>query len=203
MSEAVGLSLVMPYNIVVGEFRRTSDDALRSLSRYMALTLGDEWEVRLWDQEGTYRTPFARVAEAGDMILDGGPFHYDVTQPFTVHCYPDYPDGGTTEQSRMIANETIEKLTHGLRVGVGAGHPERIPFYNYNGVPLDGTGSDARGEHDYLRVVRGSLSVGRIPDPTDDRWITVVVNMRLTWRRAGRRIEGNSVESQRTTISAV
>lgn len=196
MATPVGRSLAMPYGVTVTEFQRTTTDAVRSLKRYVAQMLGDEWEVRLADEHGTFKTPFAVVMEVGGPQFDGPAMYTDVTQAYAVHCYPDYPDGGTVEQSKMLANETQERLFQGFRIGVGDGYPERIPFFNYGGVALDSpAGSDARREYDYLRMVRGSLNFDRVPDPTDDRWITVVANMRLTWRRAGRQIVGKPVES--------
>jgi hypothetical protein len=191
----VGRSLVMPYKVIAGRFERTNDDALRSMNKYVAVALGGAWEVRTAAEESTYRTPFARVAFAGPAVYEGGPAYVDVTRPLTAHSYPDYPEGGTIEQSKHLAEQLEEVLFQAFRVGVGKGEPERIPLYNFNGVALDGGGSNFRGDHDYMRIVRGSLSIEQLADPTDERWISVIVNMRVTWRRAGRRIEGKPVQS--------
>lgn len=203
MSTPVGRSLVMPYNITVGAFLRTHDDALRSLSRYMALALGSEWEVRRTGEEHTFRTPFARVEWAGPAQMGGRPNWIDVLRPAVVYCYPDYPEGCSIEEAAMIADATEELLVQAFSVGVGNGYPERVPFYNYSNVPLDGSGSNARGPSDYMRIARGSLSIERITDPTDERWITVLANLRLTWLRPGRQLAGKPVESISTEFVTV
>ena len=103
-----------------------------------------------------------------------------------------------------MAGETAAQLRQAFMVGLGDGWPERVPLVNYNGVDLDAPyGSNARGAHDYMRMVRGSFSISRIPDPTDDRWITVVASMRLTWRSPGRRILGKRVESLKTEVVVI
>lgn len=199
MTEPVGASLELPASLTVGTFERTVKDATRSLARYLALYLGDEWEIRYEGEEHTFKTPFARVAALSNTVFGDGVTYHTVTQPFSVYAYPDYLEGdaGSVEESTLIALDTAQKLMDSLLIGgVDGSRPMRVPFYNYNGVTLDGgAGSDARTPYDYLRIVRGSVNVDRVSDPTDPRWITVILGFRAMWFRRGEQILGNNVES--------
>jgi hypothetical protein len=200
VTEPVSASLEMPSDIVVGgESKRTVTDATRSLARYFALWLGDEWEVRFDAEEHTFKTPFARVEALSNTIVGEGVNYHAVIQPFSVYAYPEYPEGteGSVEESRLIAMEVAQSLLDALAIGgVDGSRPFRVPLYNYDGVALDGgTGSNARTPYDYLRIVRGSTNVDRVPDATDPRWITVVLGFRATWFRRGEQILGKPVQS--------
>ena len=175
---------------VVGDYvpaegpRRTTADALRSLKRYAALALGSEWEVRLWDEPGNFAFPFARVAKVGPTLMTGPAIHTDVVQPFAIHCYP--PAQERLEVAVLRAEVVEEKLYTGFRIGVSEGRPMRVPLYDYTLVPETGAGAVAisRYPHDYLRV--DDLSINRLHDPTDERLISVVADVRCSWRRSGR-----------------
>lgn len=184
---------------------RTPQDALRSLHKYTASFLGDEWEVRLWDEEGTFKRPFARVAKIGPTLpTPASSIVVDVTQPMAVHLYPQ--EQQTVEAGVLVAEGVEDLIYEGFLVGVGLGRPLRVPLWDWTGVPLDGPESDtsARYEHDYLRIARPSLSVNRLHDPVDDRLITVVVDMRVTWRRPGRVTKpGTPVSSILTDLKPV
>jgi hypothetical protein len=198
VTEPVGASLEAPSDVVVSESKRTITDATRSLARYFALWLGDAWEVRYDAEEYTFKTPFARVEALSNTIVTEGVNYHAVIQPFSVYAYPDYPEGteGSAEESRLIAMEVAQDLLDALVIGgVDGSRPLRVPFYNYAGVPLDGGGSNARTPYDYLRIVRGSANVDRVPDPTDPRWITVVLGFRAMWFRRGEQILGKTVQS--------
>ena len=63
---------------------------MRSLKRYVAMALGDDWEIRLGREEGAFERPFARVWQvAGSTYpLTGGSWLSDVVQPFVISAYP-------------------------------------------------------------------------------------------------------------------
>jgi hypothetical protein len=176
-----------------GEFRRTSVDALRSVAKYLAFALGDEWEVRFSGEEYEFRLPFCLVAWAGQSVYEGSREFPTVTRPMQIDCYPAHVD--TVEAARLQAEEVEGLLFDAFRVGRGLGRPERIPFYDYAGVGLGQGTSEKRLPNDFLRIVPGSLQIEPLADPTDDRWIRIVASMRLSWRRVGRQIRGKPVES--------
>lgn len=184
---------------------RTPQDALRSLHKYVALVLDPDWEVRLWDEEGTFKRPFARVSKIGPTLpTPASALVVDVTQAMAVYLQPQ--EQQTVEASILVAEKVEDAIYQGFLVGVGPGAPLRVPMWDWTGIPLDGPGSDAtaRYEHDYMRIVRPSLSVNRLHDPTDDRLITVVVEMRVTWRRPGRVTKpGTPVQSVLTDLKPV
>ena len=162
--------------------RRTTADALRSLKKYAALVLGGEWEVRLWDEPGNFAFPFARVAKVGPTLMTGPKSHTDLVQPFAIHCYP--PAQERLEVAVLKAEVVEELLYTGFREGVAQGAPMRVPLYDYGLVPEIGAGATAGVRHpsDYLRV--DDLSINRMHDPTDERLISVVADVRCTWRRS-------------------
>jgi hypothetical protein len=183
---------------------RPALDVLRSTHKYVSSMLPEEWEVRLWDDEGEFRRPFARVAKVGPLLSRGPAIYSDMTQPMIVHAYPLVKE--TVEQSIYEA-EMIEELIHeGFRIGIPPlGFPLRIPLWDWAEVPLDGVDSDSmeRHPHDYIRVVPESFSINRLHEPVDDRLITVVTDMRVTWRRPGRTSVGKPVQSVVTAFDPV
>lgn len=196
-----GATLRMQYNTYGRVPQRTSKDALRSLHKYVAMMLPDEWEVRLWDEEGSFARPFARVARIGPALPSGPAIYTDVVQTMTVHCYPQ--EQQTVEAGLLVAEDTEELLFQGFRIGVPPGAPLRVPLWDWYEQPLDGPDSDStyRRAHDYMRIVPASLSFTRLHDPVDDRLITVVTDLRLTWRRPGRSSIGKPVSSVVTELT--
>ena len=175
------------------EFRRTAVDALRSVAKHLAFSLGDEWEVRISGEEHEFRLPFCLVAWVGPGVYEGSREYPMVTRPMQIDCYPIPPD--SVEAARLRSEEVEGLLFDALRVGAGLSHPERIPFYNYAGIELGQSTSEQRLGNDFLRIVPSSLGIEPVADPTDDRWIRVVASMRVSWRRVGRQIRGKPVES--------
>ena len=106
---------------------RTRADALRSMKRYVALALGDDWEVRLYDEPGTFDTPFAVVAKVGPSLYDGPAHTTDIVQPMTVHCYPDASKVTTIEDSLLAAEEVEQLLYQAFRVGISYDDPLMPP----------------------------------------------------------------------------
>lgn len=98
--------------------------------------------------------------------------------------------------SPLPSSRPVQDTSEGVPV---SGFPDRVPLYDYFNVPLGGHGSvsHARGPRDYVRVL--SCSINRIVDPEDDNYWLVIVELRVTWRRAGRVI-GSSQVVQRVQV---
>jgi hypothetical protein len=157
---------------------RTPEDALRSLKRYVAVALGDAWEVRLSREEGAFQRPFARVTQSGAASYPkGGKFLSDVIQPFSIYAYPSA--GATPDEGLVAAQQAENALYRAFQAGVELGHPRRVPLFNYTDVSLDEAG--AWFPRAYLRV--DDLSMQPFADPDENRLWTVVADVRLTWRR--------------------
>jgi hypothetical protein len=170
-------------------------DATLSVQKYTALTLGDQWEVRLWQDRGqvSYRQPFALVLLVGDTANSGSAHYADLAQPMAVHCYPTPQE--SADASLIAALAVEDSLFSAFRMtGVGLGRPARVPLFDYSGVS-DPTkeDSDVRWEHDFLRVT--GFSTTRIPEPDDPRRVRVVASFTANWRRtAGRSLDAQLVE---------
>lgn len=160
---------------------------------------GEEWEVRLWGEEGTLVPPFARVAFTGPTTYAGPGVNPLVTKPMTIHLYP--VPGDTEEESVLRVAWAEELLFTGFEVGVGLGWPERIPLWDFNASDELNVSSERRFQQDYVRLVPGSLNVSQLPDPEDEREITVVADFRAQWHRVGRVLSGGKiVESVRSNV---
>lgn len=93
-------------------------DALRSMKRYAAHALGDGWEVRLFDEPGTYNRPFAVVEKVGPSLYSGPSHVTDVIQPMSIHAYPDIQENSTVEDAILLADEVEKLLYQAFRVGI-------------------------------------------------------------------------------------
>lgn len=158
---------------------RSHIDALRSLKRYVAVALGDEWEVRLSREEGAFARPFARVWQVAGTTypLTGGRWVADMVQPFVIAAYPE--QGRDADQAMLFAQKVENALYTAFRVGVENGRPMRVPLYNYYRVK-----SWDAGEwypRAFMRV--NDLSTQPFPDPDENTLWTVVCDVRLAWRR--------------------
>lgn len=180
--------------------RRWTEDGLRSLKRYVAEALGDEWEVRLADEEGVFSRPFAMVWEAGPAPEEAVGPAAQVTQtqvPFVVHAYPATADAAGdpfgAQEAKGAALAAQETLRRAFAEGVGLGRPFRVPLWDYEGVGWDepatvrgatATTVPATPPHgDYMRVL--DLSLNKVRDDVAEGLWTVVCQLRLGWRRVG------------------
>lgn len=158
---------------------RTATDIYRSLKKQVAVILGDEWDVRLVEEEGTFSRPSALVVPtAPATAAEDSQFFAQMLQPFAIYAYAERGESGV--ESRMKALAAEELLLHGLRFGAGLGRPMRLPLYSYDGVDLL-TAADERGYADFARIT--DLSVGSLQDPNDRTLWTVTCEIRLSWRR--------------------
>jgi hypothetical protein len=158
---------------------RCQIDALRSVKRYVAVALGDDWEVRLSQEQGAFARPFARVwqAAAATYPLTGGRWLTDTIQPFVIAAYP--PQGRDPDQALLLAQKVENDLYKAFRVGVENGRPLRVPLYSYYRVKNWEAGRWYPKA--FMRVA--DLSTQPYPDPDETTLWTVVCDVRLTWRR--------------------
>lgn len=172
---------------------RITDDALRSIRRYLEVGLGDEWEVRVGKEEGAFAYPFARVVASGPETVAGTATIQTVTLPVTVYLYETPVE--IQQEADLNARLLKEKLHRVVCMGDAIdGAPWRIPLYDYDGVAAGGS-SNARNASDYLSVVDYSSNV--LQSPEDERLLWVAADVRVTWRRVGR------VESTPTLVQDV
>lgn len=126
---------------------RTQTDVLRSLKRYVAHVLGDSWEVRLWDEPGTFDRPFARVARATSALPTNRVHHIEYVMPCVVHLY----HGGsemTIEQAIAGAEAAEQLLTDGFEIGVS--YTEKVAEPLGLAVEVDASAGALTGNHGYV-----------------------------------------------------
>jgi len=173
---------------------RTSLDAIRSLKRYVAIALGDDYEVRLLTEQGTFKRPAAQVMDTTANDLTGPRHTIDNLQSFSVHVFPE--PGESVQESLGLAAVVENTMTDAFRIGLAGGHACRIPLFDYEDVAWD-EGTDARSYPDYLRV--RDCSVQRVQNPTEELLFTVTCDLRLAWRRVGEPDQGG-VTAERLTV---
>jgi hypothetical protein len=168
---------------------RSHIDALRSLKRYVAVALGDDWEVRLSREEGAFARPFARVWQVAGTTypLTGGRWLADMVQPFVIAAYPE--PGRDPDQAMLFAQKVENDLYRAFRVGVENGRALRVPLYNYYRVKDWDAGTWY--PRAFMRV--NDLSTQPFPDPDDNMLWTVVCDVRLAWRRVAETVSDTPV----------
>lgn len=177
---------------------RTHEDALRSVKRYLALVLGDTWEVRMWADEGSYAAPLAKVAESGPALFTSHRVYTDVVQPVQVHFF--LPVAATVSEAMFAARKLRQQITEAIEIGIDQGRPRRIPLYDYDGLS-ESESSSARNYYDYLKV--RDLSVNTVPDSNVPTGVVVVADMRIAWSQYTTVTPDSvTVESVRVTTSA-
>lgn len=166
---------------------RTTTDGLRSVKRYVSLALGPDWEVRLSNEKGAFRRPFARV-----LLLPGITFpaqSFVVVKVIATMQIVAFPKRGVSpDASQLAAMDVVEQLWVAFGgPGVAEGHIYRVPLYDYAGVPISGPDSGVdethRQPHDYMRV-EAPPSVDPNVDPDDDSLWSVTANIRMSWVRS-------------------
>lgn len=176
---------------------RSVRDALLSVKCYTADVLGAqgaEWDVRLAQDRGevTLDMPLAIVEGLADTAFAGASLYAELTKPMQVSCYPVPPD--TAEAAILQAADVEELLQQGFRmVGVGLGHPLRVPLYDWDGVDPTAEVSDQRYDSDYLRL--DNFTTTQVSNPQDQKLVRVVASFSARWRRTGRLPSGPTLES--------
>lgn len=175
---------------------RTERDAERSIKRWVALALGDDWEVRLWTEVGTFALPYAKVTQAGEVTTTGGAVFVTQQAAFSVVAWTLPAE--TVEQAQEQARDVEEALWHAFR---GGSTPLRVPLLDYDGKGLDQPG-EWPADHPVMRIE--DFRMERRNDPDDDRRLTVECSFRANWRRASDRLamyrEGRTVQSLRVGL---
>jgi hypothetical protein len=160
-------------------------NTLRSLARYVALALGEDFEVRFAPDEGAFARPCARVTEATPAnSTPHGARHRDLRQTCSVVAFPT--EGITAESSLIEAKRVERLLLDAFAKGIdaasfrnGRAHPMRVPLFDYSGVGLREAATDAE-RIGFMRVVEPP-ALSTYPDPSDERLYVVTCDVRLGW----------------------
>ena len=163
---------------------RDAYSVMRSICRHVALGFEDlDWnDVRPAEREGAFDRPFALVERVGPSVFNGSAAIREVALAFVVSCYPRTDED--PDEALRFALECEDALTDTFQTNLrGHGDVERVPLYDYEGVPFDQTTED-RGYCDYLRV--NAMGTNRIRDAEDQRLWTVTADLRVGYRRLGR-----------------
>lgn len=156
----------------------------RSIARYVARILGDDWEdVRPAEVEGSFDRPYALVEQVGGRTVGGSAMLADVSVPITISAFPRSHEDA--DEAWRIAMQTVERLEDGFASDLyPPGAPYRIPLYDYSEVPMDAT-TDDRAHCDYLRVTQ-PVGISPVKDAEDKRLWMIAVDFRCGYRRLGR-----------------
>jgi hypothetical protein len=171
----------------------TAADAHRSMAKYVALALGDPWEVRLAVMEGDWIRPLARVTPSTAIsTVPIGAHHVEWRLSFAIVAFPALTldaESGAVEAAG-VADSLVRAFagpgahTPAYSARSGRGHPRRVPLWNFTGVPLTQAAPEsARDPRDFARLLEGP-NVQTAPDPNDDAAFVVTCDVRLSWTRA-------------------
>lgn len=179
------------------------DDVLLSVRRYAALRLGEQWTLRLERDEVRDDARPAGVLEAApltDTDARATETQGD-TQGRTSLTFTLYPsmEGSAREcsrRARRLQQEMHDLVVYGLDLGLDdrepprpVAGPRRVPLWDYAAVTNEGAGR-VPPEFPEGRVAVEDFSVTGTQDPLDVRRWTVVLEMRVSWARAGRVVSG-------------
>jgi hypothetical protein len=176
----------------------------RSLIRYVALALGDEWEVRPTggSPADEFARPFCRVGPSTPATsTPHGARHLLLRQSFAAVAFPAV--GQTPEASALEASRVERLLLLAFAQGIdpaayssrsGRAHPLRVPLFDYAGVPWGvPVPEDARAG--FARVIDGP-EVQAAADGADPRMFVVALDFRLEWSQyIGRDLSGPVLQS--------
>lgn len=175
----------------------------RSMLRYLAAALGDEWEVRPTggSPADEFGRPFVRVGPSTpESSLPLGARHVELRQSFAAVAFPviaESAEGSALEAARvsrvllLAFAQGVDEASFGTRSG--RAHPLRVPLFDYSGVPLGVPVPEDR-RTGYARVLEGP-DVDSAADPADPRAFVVTLDVRLSWTQAiGRQLGGQAVE---------
>jgi hypothetical protein len=171
------------------------DDRHRSLRRFLMNVLGSPpWTLRTERQPvpdsdrpaGVIETLPSTTTRARTTLPQG---NVEKAQTFPITLYPVL--GATGAEARLEAERVAQLLDDAITVGLvdddGAAftYPERIPVYDYAGVPVKGA---QRGgpPAPYGWLWAEDFPVQALQDPEDPlRW-SVTCALRVSWEQAGR-----------------
>jgi hypothetical protein len=171
------------------------DDRHRSLRRFLMNALGSPpWRLRTERQPVPDEQRPAGVIEAlatattrARTTLPQG--NVEKAQTFPITLYPEV--GATGAEARLEAERVAQLLEDAITVGLVLDdgepytYPERIPIYDYAGVPVKGA-ERAGPDAPYGWLWAEDFPVQAVQDPEDPlRW-TVTCPLRVSWEQAGR-----------------
>jgi hypothetical protein len=196
---------------------RTPTDAMRSMTRYLYQSLGEEWEVRFTDEEGVFERPFLALTSLPARRTAHGAFHGEMARTFSVVAYPI--EKPTPDEAKVEAERVVELLHKAFGVGTHApsfgrtntygptqtirrGHPWRVPLYDYSNVTLEEAATEGdRDPRDFMRVEEpptfGALEGRARTDEEETLWV-VTGEIRVKWS-----VGAGVVEDGTTTQSVI
>lgn len=188
------------------------DDILRSVRRYLAMTLGEDgtgdtgaWKLRLERREvkdedrpvGVILSGAMNTMRARTSLIQGA---VEEAMPITISLYPRVMSGSIEDvrngrlEASKLKSQINELVNTGLTITTEeegrtrnwAG-PLSLPLWDYDGVALTGEGKDGPADpHAIMWVDPASLNVDKVQDPEDPvRW-AVIANFRISIERPGR-----------------
>lgn len=174
---------------------RTPTDALRSVARYVAVAVGDDWEVRPSQERGVFNRPYARIAQVPSLQMVTQ--RWDVSKLLTTFNILLYPAlGADADASHLEAMRVADVMwTAFAGPGVGSpvvrtpvdshrGRPYRVPLYDYDGIALGEPADETRRDpRDFLHV-EAAPEIQTFIDPQEERAYTLAANIRMSWLRS-------------------
>jgi hypothetical protein len=177
---------------------RTVTDAHRSLKRYLALALGPGWEVRLSEEKGAFRRPFARISLVPSLAAETIGWRYSkLTGAWQIAAFPvrgASPD--EAQMSALVVHDLLVVAFAGQGFDPGSwpfaldptrGIPHRIPLFDYSQAAIRGAGAAVtqadRAPSDFMRV-EGVPEVQVIQSEADERLFSLAANIRMSWTRS-------------------
>lgn len=162
---------------------RTANDAARSIKRWVAQVLPEQWDVQLRREESMQR-PSAVLVPVGPVFTEGSAYVRDMQREFQIYLWPegkaDDPNFG-----RQEAEELADTLLVALQQGAAGGRSMRLPVYDYSGVPWDQALPSGALPYDFLLV--SDVQADARQDPQDDDLFTVTFKLRVRWHDDGDR----------------
>lgn len=186
------------------------DDIVRSVRRYLAMTLGDsgqeQWKLRVERREvkdeerpvGVVLSGPIQTKRARSALIQGG---VEEVMPLTISLYPPLAGSATADEirsGRLNASKLKSLLNDLLVIGLTVTTTEEgrtrnwagpwvLPLWDYTAVPVTGIEKDGPAHpHAVLWIEENSLAVQALQDPEDAKRWSVIANFRVTIERPGR-----------------
>jgi hypothetical protein len=155
-------------------------NAIRSLSRAVAATLGDEWEIR-WDATELFDRPYARVVAASPLASTPvGNFARELRQSFDVIAYPEprsVPGVPVALTPQTMNAETARVQSLLLEAFTAGRYPMSVDLYDYTGVA---PGLAAATDRIGVMKVTDPPSFEMLPEDESDL-LVLVCGLRVRW----------------------
>jgi hypothetical protein len=154
------------------------------MQRYVAAVLEAPWDIRLAIENEEPNRPYVLITRNGPALPVGsfGVHTQRLQQPLTVHAY--LPAAESREEAELVAAE-LEETFFRLFKSEGAAPATRadvVPLWDFVNDTSEGH-EPKRAHCDYAAITR--YSSRSIPDPQNPRLMTTIVDVALSWFRAG------------------